>query len=76
MSEIDTSSKVTEKKTDENEQILGGTTGNRHFLKIKLLPLVLTVVVFVLDQGTKLLIVKTIPPYTIGASFFGDFLPD
>lgn len=43
-------------------------------IKMKLLPLSLTVLVFFLDQLTKFLIVKTIPPYTIGSSFFGDFL--
>ncbi|MEE0132809.1 MAG: signal peptidase II [Treponema sp.] len=70
MSEIETSMKDTEQNDLENKPV----TDIRQFLKIKLLPLVLTVVVFVLDQGTKLAIVKTIPPYTIGASFFGDFL--
>lgn len=43
-------------------------------LKSKLLPLTLTVVVIVLDQITKMLVVSNIPPYTIGAQFFGDFL--
>lgn len=43
-------------------------------MKKKLLPLILTVAVFVLDQLTKQLIVLNIPPYTIGTSFFGDFL--
>lgn len=42
-------------------------------LKSKLLPLVLLVVVVVLDQITKMLVVKNIPYYTIGAQFFGDF---
>ncbi len=70
MSKIDTSMKDVEQNDLENKPV----TDIRQFLKIKLLPLVLTVVVFVLDQGTKLAIVKTIPPYTIGASFFGDFL--
>lgn len=70
MSKIDTSMKDVEQNDLENKPV----TDVRQFLKIKLLPLVLTVVVFVLDQGTKLAIVKTIPPYTIGASFFGDFL--
>lgn len=70
MSEIETSMKDTEQNDLENKPV----TDIRQFLKIKLLPLVLTVVVFVLDQGTKMAIVKTIPPYTIGASFFGDFL--
>ncbi len=43
-------------------------------LKSKLLPITLTVVVIVLDQITKMLVVNNIPPYTIGAQFFGDFL--
>lgn len=43
-------------------------------LKSKLLPLVLTFVVVVLDQITKTLVVRYIPYYTIGTSFFGDFL--
>lgn len=43
-------------------------------LKGKLLPFVLTIVVVILDQITKSLIVRFIPPYTIGAQFFGDFL--
>ncbi|MBO7175231.1 MAG: signal peptidase II [Spirochaetaceae bacterium] len=62
------------KDVEQNDLENKPVTDVRQFLKIKLLPLVLTVVVFVLDQGTKLAIVKTIPPYTIGASFFGDFL--
>ena len=74
MSEIDTSNKTTETNTPENELHSGKSPASGLFFKNKLLPLVLTVVVFVLDQGTKFLIVKTIPPYTIGASFFGDFL--
>jgi signal peptidase II len=40
----------------------------------KLVPFALTAFIFALDQITKLLIVKFVPPYTIGASFFGDFL--
>lgn len=43
-------------------------------LKSKLLPLTLTIVVIVLDQITKMLVVRNIPLYTIGASYFGDFL--
>lgn len=43
-------------------------------LKSKLLPFTLAIVVIVLDQITKMLVVNYIPPYTIGASFFGDFL--
>jgi signal peptidase II len=39
----------------------------------KLIPLSLTIFLFALDQFTKFLIVRFIPPYTIGASFFGDF---
>lgn len=37
------------------------------------LPLTLFVAVILLDQITKILVVKNIPIYTIGASFFGDF---
>jgi len=43
-------------------------------LKAKLWPIILAVVVVILDQLTKALIVKTIPVYTIGASFFGDLI--
>lgn len=43
-------------------------------LKNKLTPVSLALLVIVLDQITKALIVKSIPPYTIGAQFFGDFL--
>ncbi|MCQ2591167.1 MAG: signal peptidase II [Treponema sp.] len=43
-------------------------------LKKKLLPFILTIAVIILDQITKALIVKFIPPYTIGAQFLGDFL--
>lgn len=43
-------------------------------MKSKILPLVLAVVVIVLDQITKMLVVRFIPPYTIGAQFFGDFI--
>ena len=63
MSEIDN---TTEKST------VSGTSNTS--LKIKLIPLVLTLVIFVADQLTKFLIVENIPPYTIGASYFGDFL--
>mgnify|MGYP003540303908 CR=1 FL=1 len=45
-----------------------------HPLRDKLLPILLAVVVFALDQITKLLVVLNISPYTIGVSFFGDFL--
>ena len=43
-------------------------------LKSKLWPIILTVLVVLLDQISKALVVKYIPPYTIGAQFFGDFL--
>ena len=43
-------------------------------MKSKLLPLVLTVVVIVLDQITKVLVCRFIPMNTIGTQFFGDFL--
>lgn len=43
-------------------------------LKSKLLPLSLAVLVIILDQITKILVIKNIPLYTIGAQFFGDFL--
>ncbi len=40
----------------------------------KIIPLILMILVIALDQLTKILIVKNIPLYNIGASFFGDFL--
>lgn len=40
----------------------------------KLLPFVLSFAVIILDQVTKILIVKNIQYGTIGAQFFGDFL--
>ena len=43
-------------------------------LKSKLWPISLAVIVIILDQISKILIVKNIPLYTIGAHFFGDFL--
>lgn len=43
-------------------------------LKTKLWPIILTVLVVVLDQISKALVVKYIPPYTIGVQFLGDFL--
>lgn len=43
-------------------------------LKAKLWPISLALLVILLDQITKILVMKTIPLYTIGASFFGDFL--
>ena len=43
-------------------------------LKSKLWPISLALIVILLDQVTKILVMKNIPLYTIGASFFGDFL--
>ena len=43
-------------------------------LKSKILPITLAVVVIVLDQITKMLVVRHIPLYTIGTNFFGDFI--
>ena len=43
-------------------------------LKSKLLPFILTALIIIFDQITKMLIVKNIPYATIGAQFFGDFL--
>ena len=43
-------------------------------LKSKLWPISLAVLVVLLDQITKLLVIKNIHIYTIGAQFFGDFL--
>ena len=43
-------------------------------LKSKLLPISLAAVVVIIDQITKILVMKNIPLYTIGASFGGDFL--
>lgn len=43
-------------------------------LKSKFLPISLAVFVIILDQVTKILVMKNIPLYTIGAQFFGDFL--
>ena len=40
----------------------------------KMLPFILTAAVIILDQITKALIVKNIPLFTIGYSFFEDFL--
>lgn len=40
----------------------------------KILPLILTVVILVADQITKWLITQNIAPYSVGASFGGDFL--
>ena len=44
------------------------------FDKKLLVPFALTLFVIIADQITKALIVKYIEPWTIGASFFGDFL--
>lgn len=44
------------------------------FNKEKLLPLVLLFAVVLLDQVTKVLVVKYVPFHSIAASFFGDFL--
>ena len=41
--------------------------------KNKLKPLILTLIILVVDQITKLIIVNRIPIHTIGKSFFGDF---
>ena len=43
-------------------------------LKSKLWPISLALLVVLLDQLTKILVMKNIPLYTIGAQFFGDFL--
>ena len=43
-------------------------------IKSKLIPFILTAVVIVLDQITKVLICHYIPMNTIGAQFLGDFL--
>lgn len=45
-------------------------------IKNKLLPLILTFVVIILDQLTKCLVVKYVPAYTLVGvpTFFGDFL--
>ncbi len=43
-------------------------------LRKKVLPLVLTITVFVADQVTKWLITEHIPPYTIGFDFFDGIL--
>ena len=44
------------------------------FTKKKLLPLLLTILVFAADQISKILVVNMIPPFSIGCSFFGDLL--
>lgn len=40
----------------------------------KYIPFVLAIAVIIVDQITKALIIKNIPLYSVGASFFGDFL--
>ena len=40
----------------------------------KLVPLLLTIAVIAADQITKHLIVQNVPPYTVGAGFFGDLV--
>lgn len=45
----------------------------KYFTAKKLVPLILTLFVILLDQITKILIVKNIPLYEIGASYFGGF---
>ena len=40
----------------------------------KYIPLILAFVVIIADQITKALVVKHIPLYSVGATFFGDFL--
>jgi len=40
----------------------------------KLVPLLLTLAVIAADQITKHLVVQNIPPYTVGARFFGDLV--
>jgi signal peptidase II len=42
--------------------------------KAKLWPISLALLVIIIDQVTKILVMKNIPLYTIGASFGGDFL--
>ena len=42
--------------------------------KAKLWPISLALLVIIIDQVTKILVMKKIPLYTIGASFGGDFL--
>jgi len=47
---------------------------NNKNITAKILPLLLTVLVILIDQTTKFIIVKTIPPFSIGKSFFGGLL--
>ena len=43
-------------------------------LKVKFLPLLLTFAVIIADQLVKYIVVRSIPPYTIGADFFNGIL--
>ena len=45
----------------------------KYFTAKKLMPLVLTFVVVVLDQVTKIFVTQNVPLYGMGASFFGGF---
>jgi len=47
---------------------------NKEVLKIKCMPVILTVLVFIADQVSKAIIASIIPPFTIGWSFFGDLV--
>ena len=47
---------------------------DKQFIKTKILPLLLTVLVVVADQVSKTIVVNTIPIFTIGKSFFGDLI--
>lgn len=46
----------------------------KEFLREKLFPLSLMLFVIAADQVTKFIVVKTVPPFTVGASFWNDFL--
>ncbi len=50
-----------------------GKSSKNRALAEKLIPLSLTAGLLLLDQLTKYLVVTFIPPYSVGASFFGDF---
>lgn len=41
-------------------------------LRAKLFPYTLALAVFLLDQATKLVVSKTVRPWSVGASFYGD----
>ncbi|MBR4599938.1 MAG: signal peptidase II [Treponema sp.] len=45
----------------------------KYFTTKKLVPLLLTLAVVILDQVTKILVTQNIPLYGLGASFFGGF---